>query len=105
VGRNAERVVGDFNGDGRDDIALIGNSAWQYGRGAGTELTSRLFQARLSSHTLNGGDSIEWNLRRHKAFRACTHKIAIGDIALINVRFGPLCGLKSDISPGPRSAN
>jgi hypothetical protein len=27
------RVVGDFNGDGRDDIALIGNSAWQYGRG------------------------------------------------------------------------
>jgi hypothetical protein len=29
----AERVVGDFNGDGRDDIALIGNSAWQYGRG------------------------------------------------------------------------
>jgi hypothetical protein len=33
VGRNAERVVGDFNGDGRDDIALIGNSAWQCGRG------------------------------------------------------------------------
>ena len=24
---------------------------------------------------------------------------------LINVRFGPLCGLKSDISRGPRSAN
>jgi hypothetical protein len=24
----AERVVGDFNGDGRDDIALIGQAAW-----------------------------------------------------------------------------
>jgi hypothetical protein len=24
----AERIVGDFNGDGRDDIALIGNSTW-----------------------------------------------------------------------------
>jgi hypothetical protein len=32
------------------------------------------------------------------------HKIAIGDSDLINVRFGPLCGLKSDISRGPRSA-
>ena len=31
-----------------------------------------------------------------------THKIAGSD--LINVRFGPLCGLKSDISRGPRSA-
>src|SRR5262245_56164485 len=36
--------------------------------------------------------------------RACIHKIAIGDSDLINVRFGPLCGLKSDISRGPRSA-
>src|SRR5262245_40827945 len=35
---------------------------------------------------------------------ACTHKIAIGDSGLINVRFGPLCGPKSDISQGPRSA-
>jgi hypothetical protein len=37
--------------------------------------------------------------------RACTHKIAIGDSNLINVRFGPLCGLKEDVSRGPRSAN
>jgi uncharacterized membrane protein YeaQ/YmgE (transglycosylase-associated protein family) len=34
--------------------------------------------------------------------RACTHKIAIGDIDLINVRFGPLCGLRSDITRSPR---
>jgi hypothetical protein len=34
----------------------------------------------------------------------CTHKITIGDSDLINVRFGPLCGLKSDIPRGPRSA-
>src|SRR5258707_15063139 len=32
-------------------------------------------------------------------------KIVIGHSDLINVRFGPLCGLKSDISRGPRSAN
>src|SRR5262249_51606251 len=30
--------------------------------------------------------------------------IAIGDSDLINVRFGPLCRLKSDILRGPRSA-
>jgi hypothetical protein len=30
--------------------------------------------------------------------RAWTHKVAIGDSDLINVRSGPLCGLKSDIS-------
>src|SRR6516225_3714567 len=36
---------------------------------------------------------------------ACAHKITIGDSDLINVRFGPLCGLKSDILRGPRSAN
>ena len=32
-------------------------------------------------------------------------KIAIGDSDLINVRFVPLCVLKSDISRGPRSAD
>ena len=31
-------------------------------------------------------------------------EITIGDSDLFNVRFGPLCGLKSDISRGPRSA-
>ena len=36
--------------------------------------------------------------------RACTHKSRWGDSDLINVRFGPLCGLKSDIPRGPRSA-
>src|SRR6516164_6426798 len=41
---------------------------------------------------------------RELGARACTHKIAVGDGDLINVRFGPLCGLKSDISRGPRSA-
>jgi hypothetical protein len=38
----------------------------------------------------------------------CRHvTAAVADAAtarLINVRFGPLCGLKSDISQGPRSA-
>src|SRR5215475_2706584 len=37
--------------------------------------------------------------------RACAHKIAIGDSDLINVRFGPPYGLKSDISRGPRSCH
>src|SRR5262249_2403504 len=31
-------------------------------------------------------------------------KIAIGDSDLINVRFGSLCGRKSDIARSPRSA-
>jgi hypothetical protein len=37
--------------------------------------------------------------------KACTHKIATGDSELINVRFGPLRGLKPDITQGPRSAD
>jgi hypothetical protein len=45
-------------------------------------------------------------LRSHKLdvinLECALHKIAIGD--LINVRFGPLCGLTSDITRGPRSA-
>src|SRR5262245_41537698 len=36
--------------------------------------------------------------------KTCTHKIAIGDSELINVRFGPLCRVKSNISQGLRSA-
>jgi hypothetical protein len=32
-------------------------------------------------------------------------KSQLADSELINVRFGPLCGLNSDISRGPRSAN
>jgi hypothetical protein len=36
--------------------------------------------------------------------RACIHNIAIGGSNLLNVRFDPLCGLKSDISRGARSA-
>jgi hypothetical protein len=35
---------------------------------------------------------------------ARTDKIAIDHSDMINVRCGPLCGLKSDISRGPRSA-
>jgi hypothetical protein len=34
--------------------------------------------------------------------RACTHKSRL--VTATYVRFGPLCGLKSDISRGPRSA-
>ena|SRR5262249_16216916 len=34
----------------------------------------------------------------------CTGSAAIGDSDLINVRFGPLCRLKSDNLRGPRSA-
>jgi len=34
-----------------------------------------------------------------------TDKIAIGNSDVINVGFGPLCGLKADISRGPRSAH
>src|SRR5215510_5526626 len=32
-------------------------------------------------------------------------RVTIDDSDLINVRIGPLCGLKSDISRGPRSAD
>src|SRR5262245_23095943 len=39
------------------------------------------------------------------AGKALTHKIAIGDSDQINFRFGPLCGHKSDLSRGPRSAD
>ena len=38
-----------------------------------------------------------------RRLRAC--KIAIGDSDLSKVRFAPLCGLKSDILGGPKSAN
>src|SRR5262245_7268452 len=43
--------------------------------------------------------------RHRRRPRACTHKIAIDDSDLINVRFSPLYGLKSEISRGLRSAN
>jgi hypothetical protein len=36
----------------------------------------------------------------HFLVRACPHKIAIGDRDLITVRFGPLCGLKSETRCG-----
>jgi len=43
-----------------------------------------------------------------KVLPSCTlHRSGLvsGDSDVINVRFGPLCGLKSDISQGPSSAN
>jgi hypothetical protein len=53
-------------------------------------------QERLRTSGLKKG---HWN---HRAARAGTHD---GDGDLMNVRFGPTCGLKSKISQGPRSAN
>ena len=44
------------------------------------------------------------SLWRGLVARACLIKIAIGDSDLINVRFGSLCGRKSDIARSPRSA-
>src|SRR5262249_16571344 len=46
----------------------------------------------------------EWAVTLPGALVGSSDKIAIGDSDLINVRFRPLCGLKSDISRGPRSA-
>src|SRR5215510_529849 len=61
---------------------------------------------------MRGSRARRWRLRRMLfpssdgyRVRACTHKIAIGDSGLINVRLGPLCRLKSDISRGPRSCH
>jgi hypothetical protein len=43
-------------------------------------------------------------VRRNLLSRTCAHKITTGGSDLINVRFAPLCGLKSDMPLWPRSA-
>ena len=45
-----------------------------------------------------------FSFKRGTLDRACTHKNAIGDSDLINVRIGPLCGRKADISRDQRNA-
>jgi hypothetical protein len=62
--------------------------------------SSTQFKCDVPERDTGTGKPVQW-----RGLRACTHKIAIGDSNLINVRFGPLCGLKSDIPRGPRSAN
>jgi hypothetical protein len=52
----------------------------------------------------NGFETFASMCVREGNSRALGYKIAIGDSDLINVRIGPLCGLKSDISRGRRSA-
>ena len=69
-------------------------------------VTPEIFLPQKSEGNLASGDNLAQNSARPvEAARTCTHKIAIGDSDLINVRLGPLCGLESDISRGPRSAN
>src|SRR5262249_48156055 len=65
--------------------------------------STRRTPARYKTAT-GASSSVPGEAERCPEAKACTHKIAIGDSDLINVRFGPPCGLEVDVSGGPGSA-
>jgi hypothetical protein len=78
-------VLADF-----DDDAITGNDANRILHEPTGEEGQQLVAANVELHLAVTATNV----------RACTHKIA----NLINVRFGLLCGLRSDITRVPRSA-
>jgi hypothetical protein len=71
--------------------------------GTGLSITSKCSQVK--TRFVGEVHAVAWRLRRGPARPPLfLYKITIGDSDLINVCFGPFCGLKSDILRGPRRA-